>query len=117
MKLKVPASAQPPLNDSAVARNDADRTRAAWIAFAIASTFFLFEFVTRVEPGLATHAIRAFYHLSEAGFGSLSSLFFWVYAPMQIVVGLLLDRYGARRFVYSAVSCARWGSCCSRRAA
>ena len=72
---------------------------AAWSAFVIASTFFLFEFVTRVEPGLATAAIRAFYHLSEAGFGSLSSLFFWVYAPMQIVVGLLLDRYGARRFV------------------
>ncbi|WP_417261391.1 hypothetical protein [Celeribacter sp.] len=25
-----------------------------------------------------------------------SSLFFWVYAPMQIVVGLLLDRWRAR---------------------
>jgi hypothetical protein len=34
--------------------------RAAWIAFAIASTFFLFEFVSRIEPGLATHAIPEF---------------------------------------------------------
>ena len=73
--------------------------RAARIAFAIASAFFLFEFVTRVEPGLATDGIRGFYHLSDKGFGTLSSLFFWVYAPMQIVVGLLLDRYGARRFI------------------
>jgi sugar phosphate permease len=73
--------------------------RAAWIAFAIASTFFLFEFVTRIEPGLATDSIAHFYDLSDADLGTLASLFFWVYAPMQIVVGLLLDRYGARRFI------------------
>ncbi|MDE3116932.1 MAG: MFS transporter [Pseudomonadota bacterium] len=73
--------------------------RAAWTAFWIASLFFLFEFVTRVEPSLATHAIAQHYGLSDAGFGTLASLFFWIYAPMQIVVGLLLDRYGARRFV------------------
>lgn len=71
----------------------------AWISFSIASTFFLFEFVTRVEPGLATHDIAQFYGLSNADLGTLASLFFWVYAPMQIVVGLLLDRYGAKRFI------------------
>jgi len=55
--------------------------------------------MTRIEPSLAAQSIENFYHLSDARFGTLSSLFFWVYAPMQIVAGLLLDRYGARRFV------------------
>jgi sugar phosphate permease len=73
--------------------------RAAWIAFWIASTFFLFEFITRVEPTLAAGPIAHFYGLSNAKFGTLASLFFWVYAPMQIIVGLLLDRYGAKRFI------------------
>lgn len=73
--------------------------RAAWTAFVIASLFFLFEFVARVEPSLDTAAIAGFFGLSRAGFGTLSSLFFWIYAPMQIVVGLLLDRYGARTFI------------------
>ena len=72
---------------------------AAWIAFAIASTFFLFEFVTRIEPSLATEVIAHFYGLGHANFGTLASLFFWVYTPMQIVVGVLLDRYGARPLV------------------
>ncbi len=72
---------------------------AAWIAFVIASAFFLFEFVTRIEPSLATAAIAQFYHLGDADFGTLASLFFWVYTPMQIVVGLLLDRHGARPMV------------------
>lgn len=75
------------------------RVRAAWIAFSIASSFFLYEFLTRVEPSLAAADIAHYFGLSNAGFGTLSSVFFWVYAPMQIVVGLLLDRYGARRFV------------------
>jgi sugar phosphate permease len=83
--------------------------KAAWIAFAIASTFFLFEFVTRVEPSLAAAPIKQFYQLSDTRFGTLSSLFFWVYAPMQIVVGLLLDRYGARRFVLLGSFCCAAG--------
>lgn len=83
--------------------------QAAWVAFAIASAFFLFEFVTRVEPSLAAGSIKQFYHLSDARFGTLSSLFFWVYAPMQIVVGLLLDRYGARRFVLLGSFCCAAG--------
>lgn len=83
--------------------------KAAWVAFAIASGFFLFEFVTRVEPSLAAGPIKHFYHLSDARFGTLSSLFFWVYAPMQILVGLLLDRYGARRFVLLGSFCCAAG--------
>jgi sugar phosphate permease len=84
-------------------------SKAAWIAFALASGFFLFEFVTRIEPSLAAGAIKHFYHLSDTRFGTLSSLYFWVYAPMQIVVGLLLDRYGARRFVLLGSFCCAAG--------
>lgn len=83
--------------------------KAAWVAFAIASAFFLYEFVTRVEPGLAAGEIKQSFQLSEARFGTVSSLFFWVYAPMQIVVGLLLDRYGARRFVLLGSFCCAAG--------
>lgn len=84
-----------------------NQARYAWTAFAIASAFFLFEFVTRIEPSLATQSIERFYHLSDTRFGTFASLFFWVYAPMQIVVGLLLDRYGARRFVVlGSLACA-----------
>lgn len=83
--------------------SDRRSSAAAWIAVSIAAAFFLYEFVTRIEPSLAAQSIENFYHLSDARFGTLSSLFFWVYAPMQIVVGLLLDRYGARRFVLLGV--------------
>ncbi|WP_343501764.1 MFS transporter [Alloyangia pacifica] len=75
----------------------------AWSAFAIVSIFFLFEFVARIEPSLASAEIAEWFGLTNGGFGALSSVFFWVYAPMQLVVGLLLDRYGPRRFVLPAI--------------
>lgn len=73
--------------------------RAAWIAVVIAAAFYLFEFVARLEPSLATREIAGHFGLSEGGFSTLASLFFWIYAPMQLVVGLVLDRYGARPFI------------------
>jgi sugar phosphate permease len=83
--------------------------RAAWIAFVIGSSFFLFEFVARIEPSLDTTTIAGFFGLSDSGFGTLSSLFFWIYAPMQIVVGLVLDRYGARKFILGGSLCCAAG--------
>nr|WP_319251129.1 MFS transporter [uncultured Celeribacter sp.] len=74
------------------------------VALAIAMLFFLFEFVTRIAPSTATQAIADDLGLSRTGLGVFSSLFFWIYAPMQIVVGLLLDRWGARRFVVPAIA-------------
>lgn len=76
----------------------------AWLTFAVATSFFLFEFVARISPSLASDDIAAWFNLSSAGFGTLSSLFFWVYAPMQLVVGLLLDRFGARRLMVPAIA-------------
>lgn len=78
------------------------RWRAA-AALSIATVFFLFECVVRIEPSTATDAIAADLGLSRTGLGVFSSLFFWVYAPMQIVVGLLIDRWGARRFLVPAI--------------
>ena len=70
-----------------------------WFALLIASLFYLFEFIARVEPSLAPQSIQSHFHLNNSQFGTLASLFFFVYAPMQITVGLLVDRYGARRFI------------------
>ncbi|MFQ6548119.1 MFS transporter [Aestuariibius sp. 2305UL40-4] len=75
----------------------------ALAALATAGLFFLYEFVARIEPSIATGEISDDLGLSATGFGLISSLFFWTYAPMQLVVGLLLDRYGLRRFVLPAI--------------
>lgn len=76
----------------------------AWLAFGVATGSFLFEFVARILPSPATSDIAAWLCLRSARTGTLSSLFFWVYAPMQIGVGVLLDRHGARRLMRPAIA-------------
>ncbi|MDX2482713.1 MAG: MFS transporter [Pseudodonghicola sp.] len=78
--------------------------RAGIIALALTTFFYLFEFVTRIEPSLAIEAIATDFNLSHGSVGTLSSIFFWVYAPMQLVVGVLLDRYGARPLIVPAIA-------------
>lgn len=80
------------------------------LAFTLAALFFLFEFISRIAPSTATSLISDDLGLTSAGLGVYSSLFFWVYAPMQIVVGLLLDRWGARRFVVPAIALCAGGT-------
>ncbi|MEL7282761.1 MAG: MFS transporter [Pseudomonadota bacterium] len=75
----------------------------AFAALLVAALFYLFEFVARIEPSLSARGISDDLELSNAGFGLFSSVFFWIYAPMQIVVGILLDRYGVRRMVLPAI--------------
>ena len=75
----------------------------AWLAFVLACLFFLFEFVARVEPSLDAAGIKAHFGIVDGRFGLLASLFFWVYAPMQLVVGITLDKFGARRVMVPAV--------------
>lgn len=74
------------------------------LAFVVTALFFLYEFVSRIAPSLASDAIAHDFNLSHAEFGTLASLFFWVYAPMQLVVGLMLDRFQVRRLVLPAIA-------------
>jgi hypothetical protein len=64
---------------------DVHPPEAAWVAFAIASGFFPFEFVTRVEPSLTAGSIQRFCGLSDAHFGTVSSLSFPTCGPTQIL--------------------------------
>ncbi len=53
-----------------------------------------------------THDVMRAYHLNARSFGNLSAFYYYIYAPAQIFVGLLMDRYGPRRLLtLAALSC------------
>ncbi len=68
-------------------------------AFILFAGFFLFEFVARILPSLSIDAIATDFGLSNASFGTISSVLPWIYAPMQLVLGAAPDRYRAKRLV------------------
>jgi len=70
-----------------------------WIAYttwSLAVLFLFYEFFVRVYPTVMVKDLMVSFSITAGKLGVLSAFFFYAYAPMQILVGLLMDRFGAR---------------------
>tara|TARA_Y100000588_G_scaffold394188_1_gene513354 strand:+ start:1059 stop:2315 length:1257 start_codon:yes stop_codon:yes gene_type:complete len=78
-----------------------------YFVVAIAALFYCYEFVLRIIPGaLQTELSAAFGHISASTFGQLSAFYYFAYSPMQLPVGLLMDRFGPWRLLsFACLSC------------
>jgi len=65
----------------------------------LGAIFYSYEYLLRIAPSVMEEALSNHYHLLSGGFGGLSAFYYYAYVPMQIPVGLLMDRYGPRRLL------------------
>jgi MFS family permease len=82
----------------------------AWLAWTAAAVFFFYAFVLRVSPSVMVGELMAEFQVGGAIFGTLSSLYFFTYAPLQLPVGMLMDKYGPRLMISVAIGIAALGS-------
>lgn len=73
----------------------------------VGAMFYCYEFVLRIVPGILQAEIAAaFGNLSATTFGQLSALYYFAYSPMQLPVGMLMDRFGTKKLLTIAcLSC------------
>ncbi len=77
----------------------------------IGAFFYCYEFLLRIIPGaLQSELSAAFGHISASAFGQLSAFYYFAYSPMQMPVGMLMDRFGPRRLLSFACLCCTIGS-------
>lgn len=74
-------------------------TWVAWIICTLGALYYCYEYFLRICPSVMTHELMRQYHLSGVEVGGLSACYYHAYVPMQIIVGLLMDRYGPRRLL------------------
>ncbi len=85
---------------------DHKSTRMAWIVWGLAVLFLFYEFFIRVFPSVIVKDLMFTFSVSASSIGNLSACYFYAYAPMQLPVGLLMDRYGARNLLaFSSLLC------------
>ncbi len=66
----------------------------------VGAFFYCYEFILRIIPGaLQSELSAAFGHISASAFGQLSAFYYFAYSPMQLPVGMLMDKYGPRRLL------------------
>ncbi|MCW5588589.1 MAG: MFS transporter [Legionellales bacterium] len=73
-----------------------------WFICGLAAVFYCYEYFLRIAPSVMSNDLRAAYHLDASSFGQLVGFYYFAYTPMQLVVGVLMDRYGPRRLLFVA---------------
>ena len=71
----------------------------AWLICGLGALFYAYEYLLRITPSVMELALRQHFSLSATGFGFLSASYYYAYVPMQLPVGLLMDRFGPRRLL------------------
>jgi MFS family permease len=74
-------------------------TLIGWLICGLGALFYSYEYLLRIAPSVMEQALRSHFDLSATGFGVLSSIYYFAYVPMQLPVGVLLDRYGPQRLL------------------
>lgn len=79
---------------------------ARWAIWAFAAFFYFYEYLLRVSPNVMVPELMMAFDVNAAHLGILIASFLAVYAPMQLPVGILMDRYGARRLlIFASLGC------------
>src|SRR5471030_3179797 len=90
---------------------DATARRMRWILLAVTPLVILSQFF-RSSNAVIAPSLMSDLAMSAEDIGVLSSSFFFVFAVMQIPLGVLLDRFGARLIMSLLMLLAVAGSLC-----
>lgn len=81
-----------------------------WIMWAIAASFFFFDCLQQMVPGVIGPALIDSFHVDAAALGNFAAFYFYAYAAMQIPAGLITDHWGPQRSMVAAALVAAGGS-------
>lgn len=74
-----------------------------WVIWLLAALFYFYEFILRVSPSVILTDLMQKFALNASQVGILSAFYLYAYAPMQLPVGLLMDKFGLK-FILSIAS-------------
>jgi sugar phosphate permease len=70
-----------------------------WFICALGAIFYAYEYLLRIAPSAMEDSLRLHFNLTATGFGFLSAVYYYAYVPMQLPVGILMDRFGPKRLL------------------
>ena len=76
----------------------------SWLIVSTAGFFYFFQLVLQSLPSVIRDGLVVDFSLSQAGFGGLSSSFYYPYILLQVPAGLLALRFGARKLLLAGIT-------------
>lgn len=80
-------------------------SKLGWFICSLGALFYAYEYLLRISPGVMGPDLMRSFNASAAMLGNLSAIYYYAYNPMQIPVGVMMDKYGPRAILTFAVFC------------
>ena len=81
-----------------------------WVVWGFGALFYCYEYFLRIQPSMMADDLMRTYSLNAAALGNLVAFYYYAYTPMQVFVGVLMDRYAPRMLIAFAILCCALGS-------
>ncbi len=82
----------------------------AWIVWFLAANYFFYAFFQRAAPSVMVDPLMSAFAVGAGVTGNLAALYLYVYAVLQLPIGLLLDRWGPRILLTGGILIAAGGA-------
>ncbi|MDQ8039435.1 MAG: MFS transporter [Rickettsiella sp.] len=78
-----------------------------WLVCGLGALFYCYEYFLRILPSVMTEDLLRMFNISGVAFGNLVAFYYYAYTPMQLPVGIMMDRFGPRKLlVFASLICA-----------
>jgi predicted MFS family arabinose efflux permease len=81
----------------------------AWIVWFLGANAFFYAFFERAAPSVMVDQLMGAFAAGAGVVGNLAALYLYIYALLQLPVGLLLDRWGPQKLLASGMAIAGLG--------
>jgi MFS family permease len=79
-----------------------NKTILPWLICSIGMLFYCYNYFLRVSPSVMEIDLMENLHITAYQFGNLAAFYYFAYTPMQIPIGMIYDRFGARMVMFIA---------------
>ena len=78
-----------------------------WLVCGLGALFYCYEYFLRILPSVMTEDLLKMFSIGGVAFGNLVAFYYYAYTPMQLPVGIMMDRFGPRKLlVFASLVCA-----------
>ncbi|MBK2126050.1 MFS transporter [Fangia hongkongensis] len=74
-----------------------------WIIWFIVAFFYFYEYILRSAPSIMIKQLEQYLHVNNLAIAAIIGAFYYSYAPLQLVAGSLMDKFGGKKILPFAV--------------
>jgi MFS family permease len=79
-----------------------DKSVLPWLICSLGMLFYCYNYFLRVSPSVMQNDLMQSLHITAYQFGNLAAFYYYAYTPMQVPIGMIYDRFGARVVLFFA---------------